>query len=195
MLYFILLIILLIFCIYVATAHHYCEIHNDNTKKIIKVWQEHFLYTRLVMIAFFDKTEDLNDLITRLTQNQKDIGHIFLNKFGKNSESIITENLIKHIQLALKVLESVDSGSPNDQARVIQEFYENADTIGGYLDNLFQTNKFKHHMKMHIESLLDNSMAFYHREHKKDIETLDIYFGYGTDMAFDIASEIKSTKN
>ncbi len=147
------------------------------------------------MMAFFDKTEDLNDLITRLTKNQRDIGKTFLSKFGKNSESIVTENLIKHIQLALKVLESVDSGSSNDQAKAIKEFYENADTIGGYLDNLFQTNKFKHHMKMHIESLLNNSMAFYHREHKKDIETLDLYFGYGMDMAFDIASGIKSVKN
>jgi hypothetical protein len=163
-----------------------CKKHNEESKKIIEVWQNNFMCTRLVVMAFFDKTDDLNDLILKLTQNQKDIGDTFSNKFGTNAKTIITNNLTRHVQLILEVLESIDSGSTIDQTRAMKKFYDNGDVIGTQLDEIFMTNKFKNHMKIHIESLINNILSFYHREHKKDITTLDLYFSRGLDMVIDI---------
>lgn len=165
-----------------------CQCNRVN-KKIIELWAQHLLYTRLVLISFFNDDNELALLTKRLEQNQYDIGDYFSRLFNKNVGNTVTSELLQHIAIATNVLKSVKDGDPKMQKYYIDEFYKNADSIGIYLDHLFKNNDctFKHHMKMHIDTLVANVVAYTSKNYNEDIKSLDKYVNAGLDMAFEMA--------
>ncbi len=170
-----------------------CKCNKMDTK-LINLWMQHFLYTKLVIDAFFDTKKSVKQHSDRLLQNQRDIGDHMREMFGLQVGDTITKELTKHIEIASKLLAAVKSGNRVDQKKLIGEFYANANDIGVYLDELLKTQKYAHHMKMHIKTLIDNVLAHvtaistdnYH----KDIQTLDVYTDAGIEMAFDMAADV-----
>jgi len=166
--------------------HCPCKDKNNTTRKMVKVWTQHFIYTRLVMMAYFSDSPELNDLVNRLLENQQDIGKLMSELYGTAAGGTIAIELTKHITIAEKVLKAVRYGASDEQANAIEEFYANAKVIGDYLDKLLRTNKFKHHLYMHIKLLVDDVIAYTSKNYPNDIKALDLYVNAGLDMAFDM---------
>lgn len=158
---------------------------NKIDKTMIKLWVQHLLYTRLVIMAFFTNDKSFNDLMNRLMKNQRDIGDLMGKIYGFQVGQTISNALLKHIMIAGKVLIAIKSNDIGQNT--INEFYDNALNIGIYLDKLTHTNKFVNHMKIHIASLINNIVAYTNKNYVMDISTLDIYVNSGLDMAFDMA--------
>jgi hypothetical protein len=160
---------------------------KDLLKDVTKLWVQHFLYTRLAVEAFFSNSAELDTIITRLMKNQQDIGNAFGDVYGSGVGATIASELTTHIQIAVELLKAIKSKNNANIQEVTKRFYDNAQTIGNYLDILTQSDgTFHHHLKMHIDTLLANVGAYVHKEYSKDIVTLDKYFDAGIDMAFDM---------
>lgn len=163
-----------------------CQCNMIN-KDMIKLWVQHILYTRLVVMAVLSDDKGLDAIMGHLIQNQKDIGNLMSQTYGSKVGNDVTTELTKHITIAGQVLGAVKSGNKIEQTKAINDFYKNADDIGKYLDNLLHTNKFKHHMKMHIETLIDDVTAYATKNYSNDVRNLNKYVDSTLDMAFDLS--------
>lgn len=167
---------------------------NRMNKKVVKEWITHFLYTRLVAQEILDGNkhpDKLQDYISRLMDNQKNIGELFENKYGEKVVRDITANLQKHISIAGDVLKDVSKNDEEQLEKDITLFYKNAQDIGLYLDKLFGTgDMFTQHMKHHISTLVENVKAYSQKDYNADILTLDEYIQAGMDMAYDMSREL-----
>ncbi len=205
-------IIIVIIAVVIAKKNHripsrssFINDIDSVANEMILQWVYHLLYTRLVVMAFFGcdsstgckcgdseklckcKSNALPELSARLMQNQRDIGNLFGQKFSPSIGDDIIKALTEHIQIAVEVLTAVKSGG--DAKTSLAKFYKNANEIGQYLDKLLNTNTMTHHMKMHIDDLVANVLAYKsNRSTRDDILTLDKYIRAGVNMGIDITN-------
>ena len=169
---------------------------SDKTllKILTKVWTQHFVYTRLAVEAFFTGSPELPAILQKLKQNQIDIGAVFGDIYGPEVGSTITAELTKHINLAVALLKALKTGDSKSISKAKSDFYANAKFIGDYLDILTAKtgpetkvgSRFRHHMIMHIDTLIANVTAFVAKDYRRDVETLDAYLNAGIGMVFDM---------
>lgn len=160
---------------------------QNNEKMLVKLWVEHLFYTRMVFMSFFRDLPELETMKVRLIQNQNDIGAFIGSMYGKEIGNKVAKLLIDHILIAVDILTSIKTKNDKQKAVNITGFYNNADEIGIYLDNLTGKNIFRHHMKMHIDTLINSIVSFNSNNHSEDIKYTDQYLRAGIDMAFDMA--------
>lgn len=167
-------------------ANCQCNLKNP---LVFKLWNHHFVYTRLVMMAFFRSDPELDTLVKRFEKNQEELGAALGSVFKNEShvQEIATKELKKHMELAVEVMTAIKQNDESKQKTSIEAFYANADDIGKYLDGLYKTNKFRHHMKHHIDYLIENVLAFVNKQYSDDVSSLNKYLNAGTEMAYDMA--------
>lgn len=158
-----------------------------NIKISTKLWTDHLLYTKLVYNAFLRNSPELENLKSRLVFNQTDIGNYVTIQFGKSHGDKVTELLTAHILIAVDVLTAIKNNNNLEKVNNLKRFYNNANEIGEYLNKLYGTNTFAHHMKMHIDHLVESISNFTINKFNDEIKTLDSYVHAGVDMAFDMA--------
>lgn len=172
-----------------------CRPKNFLVRQFVQVWTDHLVYTREVVVAFFTGSPELNILLARLFQNQKDIGNLIAKIFGRKAGDLVTRLLTEHIQIAVEVLTAVKSGDQRAQKVAIKKFYQNAEVVGKLFDKLFHTGcLFQAHMKEHITTLLGFSVAFFQGDYVNDIKYLDAYLHAGLDMAFDMGDAAEAIR-
>lgn len=190
-----LLILLLVFCLVIllystdtnSTSSEPYECDQETLTEFTKVWVDHLIYTRLVFVAFFANSSELNALRTRLIKNQSDIGNLFGKLYGQSVGNSVTKLLLEHINIAVDVLTSIKTNNAKNKATSVKRFYANANEIGTALDNLKNTNGiFKHHMKTHIDTLINTITSHISKKYVEDIKNYDIYVSAGLDMAYDM---------
>jgi hypothetical protein len=181
----ILIIIIVVLLIYMYSVIGFEKYNNINSdKEIIKLWVSHLLYTRLTMMAYFSNDSQLKFLSDRLIENQREIGQKIGKLYGFDAGQIVTNELIKHINIAIALLKALKNKNKKLIDQETNNFYQNADDIGIYLDKLFHTKIFRHHMYVHIQTLIENVKAYANNQYNYDIVTLDQYINSGIDMAF-----------
>jgi hypothetical protein len=180
-----LIFILIIIIIFLSLkTEHY-------NKEIIKLLQQHFVYTTLITTTIFDNEKNLKILQKKLGNNQKNIGYIFTKKFNKNVGTIITSKLMKYINIASKILISIKNKDSSDGGISMLNFNKNAYEIGTFLDKLFKTDIYKIHMRNHVTSLINFILSYSHIGFQhKTIKYLDKYLDNSMEMAIDIGKNI-----
>lgn len=93
------------------------------------VWQEHIMWTRLLLISIAEDLKDLEATQTRLLKNPKDIADVFRpyyrNLIANEIEKLLTEHLVigKDLIVALK-------NNNQEQANLLNtKWYQNADRM------------------------------------------------------------------
>jgi hypothetical protein len=114
----------------------------------VKVWLDHLLYTRMVILAIINKSNNLPALLSRLEKNQGEIAKIL-------QEPSLKKLLLEHITLAGKLFnDTVDKKLALVIAGDKDSLYKNAQVIGETLDKKYKTHLFTKHMKHHIDTLV-----------------------------------------
>jgi hypothetical protein len=159
------------------------------SKIMVKLWVQHLIYTRLTVMALLDANKDTDVLTARLLRNPKDFGDAISELYDKTIGNAVAKLLMEHLEIALRVVYTIRIDSSYDKNVAIKELYANADNLGTYLDALTHNHDdiFRHHMKMHIDTLLANVTAYASNNYDTDIKTMDAYLNAGIDMAFDMA--------
>ena len=183
----IILIIVIVYLLYIYNKNKCkCSGHR-NLLRMTQLWVDHLFYTRLVVEAFLQNNASLPSLKQRLLQNQKDIGNEFTCLYGPQVGNTVTKLLTEHILDAVQVLDAIKTKNSAAQTEALKKFYANANEIGRTLDQLKGTNGiFAHHMKMHIDTLVESVTAYNKKNYKEDISASNKYLGAGIKMAFDI---------
>ena len=145
------------------------------TKMRTKLWVEYLIYMRLAMMAMLEADADTAVMIARIKLVPKDFGVAISQFYSKEAGNAVDKILSKHVEIVIKIIETIKIDSNYDKNLAINELYVNADQIGTYLDALNGNNEetFKRHMKIHTDNLLANISAYVSNNYSRDITTLD----------------------
>jgi|SRR5690242_13525962 len=139
--------------------------------KMNKLWVDHIVYTRQVMVSTLDRAtsswgvKNRGAYLSRLMQNQGDIASMF----GSDKESV-QKLLEEHIKFAGDFMTSV----ANTGTGSLDPLYLNASDIGAYLNSRLVRTDMKDHMKAHISSLAAMIMDYYNMK-DSEVASLDSY--------------------
>src|SRR5712691_753919 len=69
-----------------------------------KLWEDHITWTRLVIVSILNGLPDTSSTVSRLLQNQADIGNAIKPFYGEAAGNQLTGLLHDHITLAAEIL-------------------------------------------------------------------------------------------
>jgi hypothetical protein len=98
-----------------------------------RLWQDHTLWTRLVIVSTAADLGDLQPTTDRLLRNQSEIGNAIKPFYGGAARDQLTSLLRSHIQGAAEVLAAAKAKDSARLDRAKRDWFANADEIAAFL--------------------------------------------------------------
>lgn len=98
-----------------------------------ELWIEHAWWTRSFIVSSIAELEDKGDVLTRLLQNQVDIGNLIKPYYGEEAGNKLTALLKEHILKAGEIVEAAKKGDNKLLEKLNKDWYQNADEIVAFL--------------------------------------------------------------
>lgn len=98
-----------------------------------ELWIEHAWWTRSYIVSSIAGLEDKGDILTRLLQNQVDIGNLIKPYYGEEAGNKLTALLKEHILKAGEIIEAAKKDDKVALDKLNKEWYRNADEIVAFL--------------------------------------------------------------
>jgi hypothetical protein len=100
---------------------------------IAKLWEDHIVWTRMVIVDFAAGLPDLKTAEARLLRNQTDIGNAIKPYYGAVAGNELTRLLRTHILEAVPVLVAAKGGDKAGLEKALAAWYANAGQIAAFL--------------------------------------------------------------
>ena len=159
-----------------------------------KLWEDHIIWTRQVIVSAVAGLPDLNFAIDRLMQNQTDIGNAVKPFYGEAGGKKLTALLKEHISGAYEVLVAAKAGDNSKLDAASKAWYQNADDIAMFLaganPQYWPAGEMKAHMKEHLDLTLAEAVARLQGKWADDIATFEKVHAQILGMADMLASGI-----
>lgn len=98
-----------------------------------QLWEDHIVWTRMVIVSFAADLPDLNPAIERLLENQADIGDAIKPYYGDAAGNQLTALLRDHIIIAADVLAAAKAGDTEALSTAQGRWYANGEDIADFL--------------------------------------------------------------
>ena len=98
-----------------------------------KLWEDHIVWTRMVIVDFAAGLPDLKVAEARLLRNQADIGNAIKPYYGAAAGTKLTQLLRAHILGAVPVLVAAKAGDKPKLATALRAWYANGHQIAVFL--------------------------------------------------------------
>ena len=164
------------------------------SSSMAKLWEDHIVWTRMVIVDFAAGLPDLKAAETRLLRNQTDIGNAVKPYYGTAAGNALTRLLRTHILDALPVLQAAKAGDKPALTRALATWYANAHEIAVFLTRanpqawpLAMTGPM---MKHHLDLTTEEAVARLQGRWAADIAAYDRVHGEILQMADMLSSGI-----
>jgi hypothetical protein len=98
-----------------------------------KLWEDHIMWTRQVIVDFAAGLPDLQTAEARLLRNQADIGNAIKPYYGRAAGNKLTSLLRTHILEAVPVLQAAKEGDNAALTKALNAWYANAHQIAVFM--------------------------------------------------------------
>ena len=98
-----------------------------------KLWEDHITFTRNYIISALGNLPDASSVLTRLMQNQEDIGNAVKPYYGDAAGRRLTGLLKEHIAIAGDVVTAARSGDPGQLDMQQRRWSDNGRQIAAFL--------------------------------------------------------------
>lgn len=93
------------------------------------MWEQHIMWTRMLLISIAENLKDLNATQTRLLQNPKDIADIFRRYYGNAVANRIQQLLTEHLVIGKDLIVALKNKNEQQVANLNTKWYQNADEM------------------------------------------------------------------
>ena len=128
-----------------------------------KLWEDHITWTRLAIISLESGTPDTEATVSRLLQNQTDIGNAVKPFYGNAAGDELTRQLRSHILIAADVIAAAKGGDSAKLADAQVRWIQNADDIAKVLNSVnpryWKLPVLKAEMHMHLDLTTEEAVA------------------------------------
>lgn len=156
-----------------------------------QLWAEHMEWTYATVDAFFHDPEGLTAKLTRLLQNQQDIGIAIKPYYGAEAATKLAALLTEHIQLAVPVLTAAQNGDNPGLEEALDNWYANAQAVGDDFASLnpkvWAQPEMRDMWKTHITQTVGYSVALLQGKLDEAIVQYQIAYDHMMEMGDDMA--------
>ena len=93
------------------------------------VWEQHIMWTRMLLISIAENLKDLEATQARLLQNPKDIADIFRRYYGNMVANQIQELLTEHLVIGKELIVALKNNNQEQATKLNTKWYQNADSM------------------------------------------------------------------
>lgn len=106
---------------------------SSNEVKLLKqmnvVWEQHIMWTRMLLISIAENLKDLEATQTRLLENPKDIADVFRTYYGNNVANEIQRLLTEHLVIGKDLIVALKNKNQEQANSLSLKWYQNADSM------------------------------------------------------------------
>ena len=93
------------------------------------VWEQHIMWTRMLLISIAENLKDLEATQTRLLRNPKDIADVFKPYYGNNVANEIQRLLTEHLVIGKDLIVALKNKNQEQANSLSTKWYQNADDM------------------------------------------------------------------
>ena len=142
-----------------------------------RLWEDHIVWTRMVIVDFAAGLPDLKTAETRLLANQTEIGNAIKPYYGSAAGDKLTSLLRTHILEAVPVLEAAKAGDKAKLTKALDAWNVNAHQIAAFLSaanpHNWPLSMTAPMMQTHLLLTADEAVARLHGHWAADVAAYD----------------------
>jgi hypothetical protein len=142
-----------------------------------ELWEDHIVWTRMVIIGATDDLEDFPFAVERLLSNQDEIGDAIKPFYGDAAGEELSRLLREHIVVAADILTAAKAGDSDAVATASTAWYVNGDEIAAFLAQANPRNwpldEMRTMMRDHLDLTLAEALARLNHRYADDIVAYD----------------------
>ena len=93
------------------------------------VWEQHIMWTRMLLISIAENLKDLDATQSRLLRNPKDIANVFRTYYGGNVANQIEKLLTEHLVIGKNLIVALKNNNQKEAMELNKKWYQNADDM------------------------------------------------------------------
>jgi len=124
-----------------------------------ELWEDHIVWTRMVIVSAVDDLPDLSTAVDRLLRNQDEIGDAIKPFYGEAAGEELSRLLREHIVGAADLLAAAKAGDTAAVEAAAAAWYANGDAIGAFLADANPRNWDRAEMQTMMRDHLDLTLA------------------------------------
>lgn len=98
-------------------------------KQMNLVWEQHIIWTRMLLISIAENLKDLEATQARLLRNPKDIADVFRRFYGNAVANRIQQLLTEHLTIGKDLIVALKNKNQEEAKRLNTKWYQNADEM------------------------------------------------------------------
>jgi hypothetical protein len=141
-----------------------------------KLWEDHITWTRNVILNIMDDLPGTDQAVTRLLQNQDDIGNAVKSFYGEAGGKELTRLLREHITTAADLLKAAKAGNNPAFDEANKKWFTNADEISQFLSKAnpnWKQDDMKKMMHDHLNLTTEEAVARLKKDYAADVKAYD----------------------
>lgn len=151
------------------------------------LWQSHGTWTERAIVDFVGGLPDTQLAVTRLLQNQTEIGNAVKPYYGRKAGNQLTALLKAHINAAVALLAAAKSGDSAATATARAAFYANGDRIARFLHAAnpkhWSVRAMRRMMRTHLDQVVALAVDQLQGHYAAAVRLYDVYIDHILDMA------------
>ena len=159
-----------------------------------KLWEDHITWTRLAIISLTTESPDTEATVSRLLQNQTDLGDAIKPFYGEAAGDELTRLLREHILIAADIIAAAKAGDADGVADGQARWRANADEIARFLNAANPRSwKFREMQEMlyeHLRLTTNEVVARLTGDWEADVATYDQIHLQALEMADELSAGI-----
>ena len=98
-------------------------------KQMNLVWEQHIMWTRMLLISIAENLKDLEATQARLLRNPKDIADVFRRFYGNAVANRIQQLLTEHLVIGKELIVALKNKNQEEATKLNTKWYQNADEM------------------------------------------------------------------
>ncbi len=146
-------------------------------KNMNLVWEQHIMWTRMLLISIAENLKDLDATRSRLLENPRDIANIFRRFYGNMIANTIENLLTEHLVIGEKLIVALKNNDMKLASELNTQWYKNADDMADAFSriNLYYPRDVVQKMFYnHLQLTSDEVNARLRGDYTADIKAYDL---------------------
>jgi hypothetical protein len=119
-----------------AAPKIYSQAEADSILQWRQLWEDHILWTRMVIMNIADTPGGTNESVTRLLQNYNDMEDAMRPYYGNETAEKFGDLIQEHLIIAANLVTAAKAGNSTAAAALEKDWYANADEIATLLSSI-----------------------------------------------------------
>lgn len=158
--------------------NNYCisRVQVELLKTMNLVWEQHIMWTRMLLISIAENLKDLEATQARLLENPKDIANVFRKYYGNDVANTIQRLLTEHLVIGKDLIVALKNKNQRLATELNAKWYRNADEMAEAFSSInpfYPKEEIRKMLYDHLKLTTEEVNARLRQDYRADIQAYD----------------------